>query len=91
MQRHLRRASPNQTLPAITEGGVLVCESREAEGPRTVPMPAALGFARLVSRGCSVHIAVLRVRIVSPASLWSRTRLGKGVHTTPARKTTCTP
>ena len=56
MQRHLRRASPNQTLPAITEGGVLVCESREAEGPRTVHMPAALGFARLVSRGCPVRL-----------------------------------
>ncbi len=87
MQRHLRRASPNQTLPAITEGGVFLCESREPEGPRTVYMPAALGFAQLVSRGCSVHIAVLRPRIVSPASLWSRTRLGKGVLTPPARKT----
>ncbi len=72
MQRHLRRASPNQTLPAITEGGVLVCQSREAEGPRTVHMPAALGFARLVSRGCSVHIAVLRPRIVSLVKNTSR-------------------
>ena len=56
MKRHLRRESPNQTLPAITEGGVFLCESREAEGPRTVPMPAALGFAPLVSRGCSVRL-----------------------------------